>query len=418
VNITAYDQQGNVLQPSPGNPLYVEVYGAPPGAITPTSVQLTSGTAVQFTYNGSYIPHNIELAAWIADSSRSAALGTTLFVPRNRPPCTGGSSFDLKVITNVPNPTRVHAVVGADTPEPSQFKKFTMDTGSLGTLVTKADLVMGANVHGPGAVGQKFYDSSGYVFTGNYYLAPVSLELTDGSYVQTNPILVLAVSGVHCHSGYSKCVAPRAAELHYLGVGFSRNSTGPGDLFDTPSENALLELTDAQNGTDINEGYILSSNGVTAGLTPGNSSGFSAYQLSNNTVAGDWNPMPGCYQFTSLDGQPQFCGNVLLDIGIAEMFLDLSSGLRPAGSFNPTNGNVPANLGMNILVGDKNSPVMSYNFTTVNKGDQPVGAAPSYTQWVNIDNVFVNTGRRALLAYDYLYSGQCGEVGFKSVAAH
>jgi hypothetical protein len=415
VNVTAYDQQGNVLQPSVENPLYLQVYGAPEGVISPISTQITSGTTVQFTYNGGAVPHNLELAAWIADPLGGDALGTTLFVPQNRPSCTGTSSFALNVTTNVPNPIRVKAVVGADNPQPSQFMNFTMDTGSLGTLVTKANLVMGANVHGPGAAGEKFYDSSGYVFTGNYYLAPISLQLTDGTYVQTNPILVLAVDGVHCHAGYEKCVAPSRPELHYLGVGFDRNSTGPGDLFDSPSENALLSLTDAQNGTDINEGYILSTQGVTAGITSSNSSGFVTYQLANNTVPGDWNPVPGCYQFTALSGSPQFCGNLLLDIGIAEMFIDLPFDQRPSGSYD-NNNEVPSGVGMNILAGTAGSPVMSYNYTAVQPPQQPSGPAPTYVKWVDVNSVFVNTGRRALFNYDYLYSGQCGEVGFKAVS--
>jgi hypothetical protein len=282
-------------------------------------------------------------------------------------------------------------------------------------IVTKSDLVFGAEVHGPGAAGQKFYDSSGYVFTGNYYLAPVSVKLASGSFVQSNPILVLAIDGVHCQTGYKKCVAPKHADLHYLGVGFDRNSTGTGDLFDSPSENAFLELTDAQNGTDINQGYMLSTQGVTAGITASNASGFDMVTLTpNTTVAGDWNPEPGCFQFTTLAGSPQFCGNLLLDVGISEMFIDLTFSQRPAGSYSPNNY-VPSGLGMNILAGSKTQPAMSYTYTAVQPPVQPSGPAPTFAQWVNDKNVFVNTGRRPLLNYNYLYSGQCGEVGFQSL---
>jgi hypothetical protein len=282
-------------------------------------------------------------------------------------------------------------------------------------IVTKSDLVLGSQVHGPGAVGQKFYDSSGYVFTGNYYLAPVNVELKDHSFVQTNPILVLAIDAVHCQPGYKKCVAPKHADLHYLGVGFDRNTTGAGDLFDSPSENAFLQLTDPQNGTDINQGYILSTQGVTAGLTPANTNGFNLVTLTpNTTVPGDWNPETGCFQFTTLPGSPQFCGNLLLDVGISEMFMDLSFSQRPAGSFG-TNNYVPTGVGMNILAGSTAQPAMSYDFKAVQPPIQPVGSAPTYAQWVNVSNVFVNTGRRPLLSYNYLYSGQCGQVGFQSL---
>ena len=68
---------------------------------------------------------------------------------------------------------------------------------------------------------------------------------------------------------------------------------------------------------------------------------------------------------------------------------------------------------MSILAGSKTQPAMSYNFTAVQPPVQPSGPAPAFVEWVNDNNVFVNTGRRPLLNYDYLYSGQCGEVGFQ-----
>lgn len=172
----------------------------------------------------------MEIAAWQDDPiSGGASLGTTLFVHANRPVCNFGTqNYPLNVTSNVPNEIQVQAVVGANSPSGSDFKTFTIDTGSLGTIVTKSNLVMDSNVHGPGAPGQQFYDSSGYVFTGNYYLAPISLKLMDGTYVQTNPILVLAVDGVHCHAGYNNCHIMGPPSLHYLGVGFDRGTANTG----------------------------------------------------------------------------------------------------------------------------------------------------------------------------------------------
>ena len=414
LNLTAYDSNGNVLQPTAENPLHVQVYGAPDGVITPVDTTITSGNAVQFTYSGGFFPNNMEIAAWIDDPLGGAALGTTLFVQQNRPTCTGANQYDLHMVSNVPDVIKVHAVVGADKPTHGEFKNFAIDTGSLGVIVTKGSLVMGAKVHGPGAKGQKYYDSSGYIFTGNYYLAPVSVELKDHTYVQTNPILVLAIDGAHCAKSHLGCNAP-TPDIHYLGIGFDRNKTGAGDLFDSPSDNLALQLTDAQKGTDINGGYILSQTGVTLGVTAANSAGFDMIQLDpNQPVPGDWLPEHGCFQFTTLVGSPQFCGNLLLDVGIAEMFIDLSFDQRPSGSFD-SNNRVPAGLDMNILAGLTNNPAMSYDFTAVQPPTPPTGPAPSYVRWINDDNIFVNTGRRPLLNYDYLYSGQCGEVGFRPV---
>jgi hypothetical protein len=122
--------------------------------------------------------------------------------------------------------------------------------------------------------------------------------------------------------------------------------------------------------------------------------------------------VPGCYQFTTLSGDPQFCGNLLLDVGISEMFIDLPFADRPAGSYG-SNNEVPDGVGMQIQAGPTNQPAMSYNFTAVQPPEQPTGPAPTYVEWVNVSSIFVNTGRRPLLAFDYYYSAQCGQAGFK-----
>lgn len=416
VTMTIYNSEGNVVQPSQSDPLNINVYGAPSGVITPTQVVLTSGNSVTFTYNGTAFPNNMELAAWMNDPTNGgASLGTTLFIHGNRPPCSyGTASFTLDTTSNVPSEIKVPVVIGSDNPTQSQTKSFTLDTGSLGILVTKSNLVMGSNVHGPGAPGQKFYDSSGFVFTGNYYLAPVAVELQDGTFVQSNPIIILAIDGVHCHPNYSKCKGNVPPDLHYLGIGFNRNSTGTDDLFQSPADNVALELWDSsQNGTDINGGYVLSSSGVTFGITAGDASGFNTVTLDpSTTVPGDWNTEPGCYSFTSLSGSPQFCGTLLLDVGIPQMFLDLPSDQRPAGSYG-SNDEVPDGVGMQIIAGPKNDPAMSYPFTAVQPPELPTGPAPTFAQWDNNKNIFVNIGRRPLLAFNYYYSGQCGQVGFQ-----
>jgi hypothetical protein len=426
INLTAYDSDSNIVIPTESHPLHVHVYGAPDGVITPTDLLLTSGTTssyttVTFQYNGGSFPNNMELAAWMDDSSGSASLGTTLFVPERRRDCTGGTSAsELYVTSKIPSEIQVKAVVGADYPPEADFHNFTIDTGSLGVLVTKSDLIMGPQVHGPGAFGEKFYNSSGLIFSGHYYLAPVSIELTDHSFVRTNPILVLAVDHVKCDSSESykdRCHLPKNAGLHYLGVGFDRNSTTAGDLFESPSENAFLELTDLQNGTDINQGYILSKEGVTLGITDGNSSEFTFTRLDGNTtVAGDWGPLQGCYGFPKLPGSPQFCGSLLLDLGIKQMYLDLPFGERPARTYDQKNY-VPSKVRMNIQAGVKGQPpAMSYDFDAIQPPAQPTGATPAFVQWINKSDTFVNTGRRALMKYSYLYLGSCGYVGFKPVA--
>jgi hypothetical protein len=53
LNLTAFNSAGNVLLPSLDNPLNVNLYGVPSGAITPTETQLKSGHQLMFQYDGS-----------------------------------------------------------------------------------------------------------------------------------------------------------------------------------------------------------------------------------------------------------------------------------------------------------------------------------------------------------------------------
>jgi hypothetical protein len=58
---------------------------------------------------------------------------------------------------------------------------------------------------------------------------------------------------------------------------------------------------------------------------------------------------------------------------------------------------------------------MRYDCNAVQPPSQPSCAAPAYVKWVDVDNVFVNTGRRPLLDFNYMFSAQCGQVGDQRV---
>jgi hypothetical protein len=54
---------------------------------------------------------------------------------------------------------------------------------------------------------------------------------------------------------------------------------------------------------------------------------------------------------------------------------------------------------------------MSYQFTS---GSTSVPMAPTgQITWIDVSQVFVNTGRRVLAGFNYLYDAQCGQVGFQ-----
>lgn len=423
VSMTMCNSQGQALIPSAANPIHVDVYGAREGVISPTSTTTSTGT-LTFTYNGQSFPNNISINAWIRDSTNNgAALGVTQVLQQNKPPiCSYGEiSYNVPLKSTLPEALQVDADVGYNTNDPTTtLTPFTLDTGSLGVVVPASELPQNSHVIGPGASGVKYYDSSGNTYSGNYYLAPVRIQTNNGT-VQTIPILVLGIDKAYCtgpttRSCYTNS-SPPAPDLHYMGVGFNRNSTTTNDLFNSPTANAFLHLNNANNGTDIGPGYNLTPSDATiTGLSLGitDTSDYQTVNLvANPSVPGDFSAQPGCYSFTDFSPAQQFCGTALLDIGIDYMFIDLPKSQWPAGTFDSVE-RVPVGTAMSILMGPISAPAMQYSYMTNNTNTYP--AAPNYVQWIDsttTDQIFVNTGRRPLYKYNYFYEGQCGQVGFK-----
>jgi hypothetical protein len=421
VNMSMCNSLGQPLFPSAANPIHVDLYGGPTGVISPTSTTTSTG-AVTFTYNGQTFPNNLSINAWISDSTnKGASLGVTQVLMKNTPPCTlGTTQYNVPLTGTLPGSLQVNADVGYSAGSPGNtYKTYTLDTGSLGVVVPLSDLPMNANVIGPGAVGVKYYDSSGNTYSGNYYLAPVRIQLTSGA-VLTQPIMVLAIDKAYCtgpttKSCYTNAPAPN---LHYIGVGFNRDGTTGGDLFTSPVYNAFLHITNGDNGIDVTPGYIFTPNDSTAmtGLTLGVNSTTNygiVDLLPNPAIPGDFLAQAGCFTFTASPSPNQFCGTALLDIGIDYMFIDLPRDQWPAGTHD-SQDLVPAGVNMKIIMGDLVTPQLHYVFNAVNGTPPPADTAtPTEVQWIDNPAIFVNTGRRPLYDYDYLYNGQCGQVGFE-----
>jgi hypothetical protein len=355
------------------------------------------------------------------------AIGQTQLLPQN-PTCTfGTTNYSVPLTSRVPNALKIKGAIGYLNARSARghLKTYTIDTGSLGTLVTARDLPTSDGIHalviGPAGPGVKCYDSSNKAFFGNYYLAPVDIRVTGlrgNATVQTTPLVVLAVNELcdvdSCQKLDTVTNCIKQPEIHYMGVGFDRNSTAAGDLFNSPTANAFLHITDAKSGTDIGPGYILRKNGVTLGIK--SSTHYNTINLTANaSTPGDWNAQPACYTFPDLPEPNQFCGIGLLDVGIGQMFIDLPFAQRPSGTFDSNKNEVPPDLTMNVQMRSTASPVASYTYTTVQPPTSPSGPAPTYSQWIDDSSIFVNTGRDPLNCYDYLFAGQCGQVGFRKV---
>lgn len=437
VNMTMCNSLGQPLIPSASNPLHIAFYGAPNGAITPATMTSSTGL-VTFTYSGQSFKNNILINAWITDPTNNGyALGQTQILQQNPLACSYQSNFyDIPLTSTLPGALEFQADVGYSTSSPlTTLKTFALDTGSLGVIVPESELPKNTDVIGPGPQGVTYYDSSGNTYSGNYYLAPVRIQ-TNSSTVVTQPIMVLAVNKAYCSGPRTATcnLSPPTTNFHYFGVGFDRpGSTSPDstlqDLIHTPASNAFLHITNASNGTDVTPGYTLHPSassatvGLRLGIDPGSVSGFQMVDLTpSSTVPGDFLTEYGCFGFTNTIPPKQFCGTLLLDVGISEMFIAAPSSQWPAGTYDSNNQNKVPEIfppyNMSILAGT--SSQMTYTFNVVQTCPSPTGpnaVAPCYVQWEDSgspEKQSVNTGRRALYAYHYLYQGQCGQVGFQS----
>ncbi|OYW32214.1 MAG: hypothetical protein B7Z45_09560, partial [Azorhizobium sp. 12-66-6] len=164
----------------------------------------------------------------------------------------------------------------------------------------------------------------------------------------------------------------------------------------------------------MRRGYVVTRRGVALGLTPDVASGFSFVKLEKSPQFPDWAAPAACL---SLGGRlPPACGNLLVDTGVAVMYLTLP----------------PAQLDGQAVAGPAGKPVLKPGTPlkiTLGRGD----GAPSYTITAGTpapmapleiilvprppDRTFVNTSVRLLNGFDYLYDADGGFVGFRPRAA-
>ena len=450
VSVTVYGVQGHVVTPTPTRPVTVTIQNAPAGAITstmpaavstsPVTVRLTSGSSFTLTYAGGYLAAPLDLTASAAvpgtnqcTGTSQQALGTATIPLATAPAAIGTSSFRTPTLCTS-DPTLPSCQNAKDripalglkaaagyglTPPTSKIGRFTIDTGSIGTVVPIGDL--GPAAIGPGAPALKYYDSSGNEFVGFTYLAPITLEM--GTATVTAPIRLLAVEAVSCFLA-GTCSNASAATFHYLGIGFDRESKQAQDPFASPSDNALLQAGDSSPAT-FAPGYILNPSSITAGITAADSTAFGTESLTASPRSpGDYLGAPGCISFPATLNGPATptCGSLLVDVGISQMYVTFRT-KKDKFTALPSGG-LPANQAITITTPGE-SPALSYSFSSgpTAGGVSPpqIGQAPtsvdvSVTKLAAIPTmegqVFLNLGRNAIATNSYLFDAASGQIGF------
>ncbi|QXP87248.1 hypothetical protein [Methylococcus capsulatus] len=331
----------------------------------------------------------------------------------------------------MPAELRMNATIGGNT------LTFQLDTGSRGIAVSR-DLLP-PDFPTKGRPGHIFYWSSGNRLNGRWIETritfPDALDGQTGAALPaqaTLPILVVETE---------TCVAAPAGEIFpnhctdpgvtkpsthttMMGIGFDR--TGHGD---TPNNdrwnqqfNPFLNL-DAMRSGSMRAGYILTPQGVQLGLTAANTANAGQAGVSVSDFAfqkliptgleqvpgspPDWQAPTGS---VTLNGTAYPLGQAVLDTGIDDMLLSLpahpSSGNLTAATLEVSLLDSKGAVGYGFSVSDAQDPVTPATVTW-----SPLQSGRWSENWMS--GAFVNTGVRALNAFNFLYDGTGGYVGLQ-----
>jgi hypothetical protein len=281
---------------------------------------------------------------------------------------------------------------------------FLVDTGSVGIIVA-ADEVPDIDPHAP--AGSMVYSSSGIELDGVW--TPVTVTFPDSKDAQGR----LATAVVPVLAASERKVTPGAVnggnvkptknpKVHMFGIGFGRGKEPH------PERNPFINLNEMQAGK-MRRGYTITRDGFTLGLTAKNAGGYFFQQLKDRTVSDETRAMkPGLRDWESsrgsvtVDGKPQPDAAILIDTGLTNMMIGVP-GLETRSDVEPGTGVTVHLLGgqfkYDFKVGDENNPLTPRRVTWIKPSAGPT----------------VNTGLRALAAFDYLYDADGGYLGLRAV---
>jgi hypothetical protein len=334
------------------------------------------------------------------------------------------------------DPPKLSFLVQAPGGGASREFTMTMDTGTTGVVISATDLPGYSATGYP--QGWEYLSSSKLLWVGHWIPRDLVFQDASGNPLATAKVPVLAVETQYtCPDWSEKANQPTCAQaqktvtmptgIAYMGVGFGREHDGQPQ--GTPDKNPLLNLTTI-DGSPIRPGsyragYIVTPSGVHVGLSATNSHDFAWVKLQGRSLdktgkpasddARDW---PQASMAVSVNGQLNQSGPVLIDTGIAQMYLTVSdpSQLPTQPVPNPsrkgaTSIGLASGVEVTVSFPNADSPVSQYRFTV---GDNANEIAPSVVLITRGGTpAFVNTGRHLLRDYDVAFDADGGWFGFR-----
>ncbi|CAA9958236.1 hypothetical protein PTMSG1_01801 [Pyrenophora teres f. maculata] len=318
--------------------------------------------------------------------------------------------------------------------------KMPVDTGSTGTLIGAPILPNLSSTAGTPA--HHFFTSSKILYVGRLVRLAMHFGGEAGSYATaTVPVLIVDKSWrcpwydpktnqFECPPGPNgeQAIERDTSEITYMGVGFGRNGAKDGMPYASPKINPFLNIN-AVNGEPVSDksmraGYIVSAEGAHIGLTPKNTRAFAFAALEPGLTHAedprDWAMASMCF---SINGEGRNCGTMLVDTGIAQMYIRAEQGVSiPTVIIPNPNPNGNARMVKRVKPGTKLSigfpsldrPATSYSFVV---GDNST-IEPSYVfPQLPEHPPFVNTGRCLLFGYSIAFDAKGGYFGFRPASS-
>jgi hypothetical protein len=315
-----------------------------------------------------------------------------------------------------------------------------IDTGTCGLMVS-ADVFPDwtPTIAATYPVGWEFLSSSKKLYSGNWIPKDV-LFTAAGVKVKAN-FPILAVSDVTICPHYDEaadtntCPTPASGTapttthlptgIRLMGIGFGRQADGQPQ--GNPDKNPFLNINsvdgiDLADSTTFRNGYIISKEGITVGLTDANTATASFASLSPGlthvTDSRDWLPVPVCI---AVDTDVCVTGTAVIDTGINQSYMTvpLSMKLNRHTEPSPSTGSPVSVLDDGSEVhwsfGPAGGPyAATFDFEVGDEGGMESGGIPSViiAQRSSTKAPYVNTGRHFLRNWKVVFDAVGGKFGF------
>jgi hypothetical protein len=309
-----------------------------------------------------------------------------------------------------------------------------IDTGTCGLVVSASSLPdWNATDASTYPVGWEFLSSNKRLYSGHWI--PSGIYFINAEVEVKAQIPILAVEAVtnctNCNettdtsicptptSGPPPVVTTMPTRILNMGVGFGRESDG--QPHGTPDKSPFLNIQSINaisliNNPHFRNGYVISEDGITIGLTASNTADFKFSKLAlppNATDPRDWAPVECCM---AVDGANSTFGSALIDTGVSQMYMTVPLGTAVNRSVPPLldNGSM-----VNVYLGSYPNFVAAESFTVGDEAGMNDSVVPSSVRLTLADPLVnvphVNTGRRFLRAWKVAFDIDGGFLGFAAV---